>query len=149
MQLAKMDSLGRMGYNVQDTAYRTHDAIEVRIRDMGKIGAVIDTALAYRITDISGVQFQATEVSAARDDALKEATADAQRQAESIAAASGMRLGRVLSFSTYKEESRYDELSLSDVTMTGMAGGASTEIIPRAMPITMTVYGRWALVPRE
>ncbi|HEV2643497.1 MAG TPA: SIMPL domain-containing protein, partial [Candidatus Elarobacter sp.] len=59
---------------VQDTLYRAHDAIEVRIRDLSKVGAVIDTAMAHRITEISPVHFSATDVSAVRDVLLGEAT---------------------------------------------------------------------------
>jgi hypothetical protein len=36
------------------------------------------------------------------------------------------------------------------VVVTGMGGGGSagTEIIPRSLPVSMTVYGRWELIPR-
>ncbi|MDQ2930160.1 MAG: SIMPL domain-containing protein [Gemmatimonadota bacterium] len=149
VKLPKPDALGNIGISVRDTTFRAHDAIEVRIRDLGKIGAVIDTALAHGVSDISGVQFQASEVSSARDEALKQATADAMRQAQAIAAASGMRLGRVISMSTYEESDRYSgALSLSEVTLQGGSGGG-TEVIPRSIPISMTVYGRWELLPPQ
>ena len=32
-------------YPVQDTTYRAHDAIKVRIHDLSRVGAVLDTAL--------------------------------------------------------------------------------------------------------
>jgi uncharacterized protein YggE len=104
--------------------------------------------LAHNVSDISSVQFQATEVSAAREQALRQATEDARRQAEAIASSSGMRLGRVLSFSTYAEVSRYPDFGL-EASMAS-AGGSSggTEVIPRSLPISMTVYGKWELLPR-
>src|SRR3989454_2835686 len=43
----------RFNYPAQDTTYRAHDAIEVRIHDVSRVGAVLDTALGRGITDIS------------------------------------------------------------------------------------------------
>lgn len=147
VQLPKVDSAGRLSYYIQDTAYRVHDAIEVRISNLSRIGAIIDTALAHGVLDISTVQFQATELSAPRDQALRDATAAARRQAEAIAASSGMRLGRVISFSTYAEVTRYPDFG--EVSLQASAGGnGSSEVIPHSLPVSMTVYGRWELIPR-
>jgi uncharacterized protein YggE len=148
VQLPRPDSLGRLSYNLQDTLFRARDAIEVRISNLTKIGAVIDTALAHGLSDISGVQFQLTEPTPARMQVLKEATEDARRQAEAIASSSGMSLGRVISFGTYEDANRYSGYGLSGVIVTGMGGvNGGTEVIPRTVPISMTVYGRWELVP--
>lgn len=155
VQLPRPDSLGRLSYNLQDTLFRSHDALEVRIPNMSKIGAVIDSALARGVADMSPVQYQATAISGAREEALKGATEDARRQAELIAAASGMKLGRVISMGTYSDVDRYadrfSELGLSSVVVTGMSagGGGGTEIIPRSLPVSMTVYGRWELIPKS
>ena len=81
---------------VQDTVYRARDAIEVRIHDLRRVGAVLDTAMGRGVTDISGVQFSASDDRAAEEDALREATVRARRQAEAIAGAGGMALGDVL-----------------------------------------------------
>ena len=149
VQLPKPDSLGRLAYNLQDKLFRAHDAIEVRVAQIGKIGAVIDTAMAHGISEISQVQFQASNLSTARDQALRDATDDAKHQAESIASAGGMRLGRVLGMSTYTdaERSYFGETRLQEIVITGMAGGGATEVIPRSLPVSMTVYGRWELLP--
>ena len=148
VRLAKVDSAGRMSYYVQDTTFRAHDALEIRISNLGKIGAAIDSAMAHNVSDISSVQFQATDVSAARNEALREATGDAQRQAETIAASSSMRLGRVISFSTYAEVSHYPDFGELGLQASAGGSGAGTEVIPRSLPISMTVYGRWELLPR-
>ena len=93
---------------MQDTTYRAHDAIEVRIQDLSRVGAVLDTALGRRITDISEVRFPASDVSAAQVEALREATVRARRQAEAIGTAGGLELGRVLWLSSQADDaSRY------------------------------------------
>jgi len=148
VQLTKVDSAGRMSYYIQDTTFRAHDAIEVRISNLGKIGAIIDSALAHNVSDISTVQFQATEVSAARQQALREATEDARRQAETIAASSGMQLGRVISFSTYAEVGHYPDFETAGLEASAGGSGGGTEVIPRSLPVSMTVYGRWELLRR-
>lgn len=135
---------------VYDTTYRAHERIEVRIHDMDRVGAVIDSALAHRITDISSVQFSATDTHEAEEEALKEATVRARQQAEAIAAASGGELGKTLSLSTQRTGGNFDYISLRGVTVTGTAAGeAGTVIRSRSIPVTVTVYGRWELVSKH
>jgi uncharacterized protein YggE len=150
VQLTKIDSAGRTSYYIQDTTFRVHDAIEVRISKLSTIGAIIDSALAHGVSDISTVQFQATELDAPREQALREATANARRQAEAIAASSGMRLGPVISFSTYADASRYGDFGEMGLQASagGSSDGAGTQVIPRSLPVSMTVYGRWELLPK-
>ena len=141
----------RYSESVQDTIYRAHETIEVRIRDLGNVGAVLDTVMGRGITQISDVQFSATNVTAAQEDALREATVRARRQADAIAAASGMTLGPVLSLSS-QPVSRYD---YSPVMLSGTVAGArsdggnmGTVIVQPSIPIAVTVYGTWLLVNR-
>lgn len=133
---------------VFDTTYRIRESIEVRIRDLSKIGAVIDVALARGITDISPIRFSATDVRVARADALREATLRAREQAEVIAAAGGGRIGRVISLSTQTD---YADRSsgLYGVVVTGASEAASgTEVTAPSVSVTVTVYGRWRFDPR-
>ena len=131
----------------QDTLYRAHDAIEIRIRDLGKLGAVLDTLMGLGLTDISPVQFSATNVTAAQQQALREATVRARGQAEAMAAASGMSLGEILSLSTQADEGYgYSPFQLSGVVSRVDGGEASTVIVQPAVSVSVTVYARWALV---
>jgi hypothetical protein len=139
---------------VRDTTYRGHDAIEVRIRDLSTVGAVLDTATGRGITDISGVQFAATDVSTSQDEALREATVRARRQAEAIAAASGLQLGRVLSLSTqsdYAERYRFYDFPGLNVSGAGEAVGerSPTVVVRPSVPVSVTVYGRWELITKQ
>lgn len=136
-----------------DTTYRANDAIEVRMHDLRRIGAVLDTVLGRGITDISEIRFSATDASQAQDQALQEATKRARAQAEIIAAAGGMELGRVLSLTTQADYSPSweDRLLLRGVTATATEygqGGGGTVVMQPSIPISVTVYGRWELIPR-
>jgi len=141
----------RYSESVQDTIYRAHETIEVRIRDLGKVGAVLDTVLGRGITQISDVQFSATNVTPAQEEALGEATMRARRQADAIATASGMALGAVLSLSS-QPGARYE---YSPVMLSGAVVGArsdggnmGTVIVQPSIPIAVTVYGTWQLVKK-
>jgi len=139
---------------VRDTTYRAHDGIELRIRDLSKVGAVLDTAMGRSITEISDVHFSATDVSATQEEALREATVRARRQAEAIAAASGCQLGRVLSLSTqsdYAERYRFDDyVRIEGAGATGAVGEASPTVVVRpSVPVSVTVYGRWELITKQ
>jgi uncharacterized protein YggE len=153
---AKPGPDGRSQDPVQDTTYRAHDAIEVRIRDLSKVGAVLDAAMGRGITDISAVNFTASDITALQYEALREATVRARRQAEAIAAASSLQLGRVLSLSTendYSERFRPYDFALSGgLGAEGAAtpaGGSPTVVVQPSIPVSVTVYGRWELVARQ
>lgn len=139
-------------YNVKDTTYSSRESIEVRIRDLRKVGAVVDTALAYGITEIGNIRFQATDLGSTQEAALKEATQKARRQAEAIAEADGQRVGRVLELSTYTESQTSPRYAmLSEVVVTGSSYNAppGTEITRPSVPVSVTVYGRWQLVEKR
>lgn len=145
---------GRRRDPVQDTVYRAHDALEVRIHDMSKVGAVLDTAMGRGITDIAPVQFTATDLSAAQESALREATQRARRQAEAIAQASGMQLGAVLALGTQGSDGySYGSNPISvrggvSLSVSGEQVGTPTVVVQPSVPVSVTVYGRWALVPK-
>ena len=136
--------------HVVDTTYRAREAIEVRIRDLGLIGAVIDTALRFRITEISPVRFSATDIMDVQSDALREATVRARQQAELIATASGGRLGRILLLSTVPEYT--ERYGVSGGIAAGVVSGADatqgTEITAPSITVSATVHGRWRLENR-
>jgi hypothetical protein len=136
-----------------DTTYRARENLQVRIRDLARVGAVIDAALAEGIVDIGDVAFSATETESAQRQAILEATRMVRARAETIAAAGGGHLGRTLRLSTEGGggPSRYapfDYLSLQSVVTTGSADepGATVVVAP-AVRVSATVNGRWELIP--
>ena len=128
----------------QDTAYRAHEVVEVRIRDLSKVGRAIDVALGLHITQIKGIRFSASKTESAREEALKEASVSARKQAETIAEASGTKLGRTLSLST---QPGYDERhNGAEVVLSGSQASSRTEIVEPQIPVSVTVHGRWELL---
>lgn len=126
--------------SVQDSLYRATESIEVRVNDLSKVGAAIDAALGLRVFDISPIRFKATDIRDAQDQALREATTRAREQAAILASAGGVKLGRTLSLST-----RSNDYTSQLVLSAGPSSGNSTEITFPSVPVTVTVYGRWAI----
>ncbi|MBW3571409.1 MAG: SIMPL domain-containing protein [Gemmatimonadetes bacterium] len=134
----------------RDTSYRMHEQLEVRIRDVSRVGRVIDAALAVGITDIGEVAFSATNTEAAQREAIRMATERARARAEVIAAAGGGRLGRTLRLSTEGggEAVRhvpYLGLTTLSAQEAGPGTGATVVVAP-VLKVTATVHGRWVFV---
>lgn len=135
-----------------DTTYVATDAIEIRIHDLTRVGAVIDTLMGRKVVDMSEIEFTATDVSAARLEALREATQRARAQAETIAAAEGLALGRVLSLSTEAPDDGYREPFFDfrgvSASTGAVRGGQATEIVQPNVTVSASVYCRWELVKK-
>jgi uncharacterized protein YggE len=76
--------------------YQASNRVTVEMRDLSRIGAVLDAALAKGATSVDGPRFSASDPSAARKAALELAVRKARGEAEAIAGAAGVRLGGVL-----------------------------------------------------
>jgi uncharacterized protein len=70
--------------------------VNVMIRQLAKIGEVLDRLATAGATDIGNVQFLLSDPSKALDQAGEAAVADARHKAELYARASGLNLGRVV-----------------------------------------------------
>ncbi|MGQ0639314.1 MAG: SIMPL domain-containing protein [Gemmatimonadaceae bacterium] len=115
---------------------------------LGRLGAVMDTALAYRITEMFGPHCAATDVSVTQQDALREATSRARSQAEAMAGAAGAQLGRLVSLSTQGDPSAYYRFGLMEASSDNTEAQPGTAVVAPSVQVTVTVYGRWELLTR-
>ena len=81
------------------TGYRASNMVRVRLRDLTKIGALIDKAAAKGGNSVTGIRFLENDPDALLDQARPKAFADAKRKAEIYAKASGGKVGRLLDLS--------------------------------------------------
>jgi uncharacterized protein len=77
------------------SGYSISNQVNVTIREIGKVGDVLDRVVAAGATEVGNVSFLVSDTSKALDQAREAAIADARRKAEVYAKASGVRLGRV------------------------------------------------------
>ncbi|WP_225767777.1 SIMPL domain-containing protein [Inquilinus sp. Marseille-Q2685] len=76
--------------------YEVRNQVSVRIRDLTKLGAILDTAVEAGSNQIDGVNFGLADPTPVLDKAREAAVADARRKAELIAKAAGVKLGRIV-----------------------------------------------------
>jgi hypothetical protein len=81
------------------TGFQATNQVTVRIRDIGNLAAVLDSAISAGANEMSGIEFIVSEQSKLLDRARDDAIADARRKAELYAKAAGSRLGHVVGIS--------------------------------------------------
>ena len=120
-----------------EKVYAVDNTVYVTVRDLTKLGDLLDTAVQAGANNINSVQFDVAE----KDEALKQARADAvkdaESQAQSLAQAAGLSLGEIQSIS-FNESSPYPIFD-------GKGGGGAIAAEQAAVPIqpgqlTFTVY---------
>lgn len=79
--------------------FTARNTLRVRVRDLDRLGAVLDDVLRVGANTFRGLSFGLQEPQPLADQARAEAVADAQRKAALMAEAAGMALGPVLSIS--------------------------------------------------
>ena len=79
--------------------FRASNRVTVKIRDVTKVAAIIDTLVGAGANDIGNIAFSVSQASKLLDEAREKAVADARRKAEIYAKAAGVTLGTPLSIS--------------------------------------------------
>ena len=84
-----------------EITYIVDNSVYVTVRDLDKLGDVMDSAVKAGANTIGGVQFSLEDRSAATSAARKLAVEDAEAQAKELAQYAGVTLGPVQTISTY------------------------------------------------
>jgi uncharacterized protein YggE len=81
--------------------YAVDNTVYVTVRDLTKLGDLLDTAVQAGANNINSVQFDVAEKDEALKQARAEAVKDAEAQAQSLAQAAGLSLGEIQSISFF------------------------------------------------
>lgn len=84
--------------------YTVRNSLTVRVRDLSKVGALLDKSVSLGVNEGGSIQFTNDDPSAALEQARVQAMQGATSKAKTLASAAGVKLGRVLEIS---EQSRY------------------------------------------
>jgi len=76
--------------------YRVVNQVRLTVRDVKKLGEVLDQAIALGANQINRIGFDVAKAETLKDEARRQAMANAKRRAELYAAAAGVQLGPVL-----------------------------------------------------
>ncbi|MFA4855352.1 MAG: SIMPL domain-containing protein [archaeon] len=125
----------------ESLGYRTTNSIQATVRDLSKVGGVIDVAVQAGANSISGVSFALTKETEAelRTLALQEASANARAKAQSIATGLGISVGTVYSASENSSYATPYYAKSYAMDAAGEAASAPTPISPGDIEFNATV----------
>ncbi len=148
-QASQMEIKPNAEFKRYDTTYVFRDVVVVRIRDMKRVGSVLDAALGAGAQKLVSLQFSSSRVQQAGQEALSEAARQARRNAELMAEAAGGRVGRPLELTTDKSQSSDAFYHLRPGSHdTGLnSNDQGLRAKPPDAEVRVSVYGRWELFP--
>ena len=77
--------------------YSVSNGLSVRVRDLAKLGGIIDGAVQLGVNQAGAIRFTNDKPELAINDARKQAMEDAMTKAKTLAEAAGVKLGRIVS----------------------------------------------------
>ncbi|MBN2002748.1 MAG: SIMPL domain-containing protein [Anaerolineae bacterium] len=83
------------GIPTGELRYHVTNQLIVRVRDINKVGALLETVLQAGANNVSGVSFGVDDTTALQSQARKEALENARAKAEELAAGLGVKVGKV------------------------------------------------------
>jgi uncharacterized protein len=99
----------------KSATYVVENSVLVTIRELDKLGEVLDQVVAVGANSIYGIQFDVEDKTGALAEARQEAVDDARTQAEQLTQAAGVQLGAVKTITTqtgYPSPVYYDRMSM-------------------------------------
>ncbi|GAB4580506.1 MAG: SIMPL domain-containing protein [Anaerolineales bacterium] len=84
-----------------DGKYVVDNTVFITVRDLEKLGEVLDTAIEAGANSVNGLSFDVSDKTAALAEAREKAVANARAQAEELAALAEVELGDIQSISMY------------------------------------------------
>jgi len=122
--------------------YQAQNSITVETGDLAVIGPLIDTAIAAGANRVDSLDFSLRDNRKARDEAIADASRDAQAQAEALAASLHVKLGPIIAATTESESRPIPVMAMARMSE---AGNGPTPIIPGEITVPATVSLTYAI----
>jgi uncharacterized protein YggE len=126
------------------TGFTAANQVTVTVRDLSRVGDVIDRAVAAGANLTSGVTFQLSERNQGVNQALAQAVQDARSKAEALASAAGAHLGTVVSV-TETSAGAQPPVYYAPAADAGGGSAAPTPIAPGQVETQVSVTVVWEL----
>jgi Uncharacterized conserved protein len=117
--------------------YIVTNSLMVSVRDLSRLGAIVDSAVGSGATHLYGISFGAEDTSAAEKEARAQAMKAAAARAEELAALAGRKVGRVLRVSDSGPAMSSYVSGRPRMLMADLAGGLNFN--PGQVPVTVRV----------
>lgn len=122
--------------------YAARTVLAVRLRDLDRLGGMLDGVLGAGATSIASIEFESDTLARARDGAFSEALAAARSEAAALAKAAGGGLGPLILVSTTPTSSFSRGASYSG---SGYEGSIAPNV-RRDVIVSVWLEARWAFV---
>jgi len=126
------------------TGYHVQRQMTARIRDLERLGEVLDGVVAAGANEVHGTQMSAADPSAPEHEALASAVTAARAKAEAMAAAAGVTLGAL---TRLEEDADAGAQPMPKMAMMRMeaAGGVSTEVAAGDLSVERRIRAWFAI----
>ena len=119
--------------------YRVSNTVRAHVRDLTRVGSLLDVALKAGANRVDGVTFGLSKPETVRDAALRDAVERARQSAQVLATALGVKLGAVLDASTITEPVRVFPMARMAMATQADSAEASTPIQPQEQTVEASV----------
>ena len=120
--------------------YRVVNQVRLTVREVKRLGEFLDQAIALGANQIHGIRFDIANSETLKDEARKQAVANAKRRAELYASAAGVQLGQVLRISENVVEENSNQFARKAFT-----AAAPTPIETGTRTLSVEVHVTYAL----
>jgi len=122
--------------------YQVTNEVQVKVRDMTRLGAFLDETVSVGANQVRGVSFGVAEPARLTDEARRKAMADAQRRAHVYAEAAGVKIGKPVMIS----EQAGGRPGLYPAARMEAAAVSSVPVAPGEQTFTVNVTVSYAIV---
>ncbi len=116
--------------------YSAQNSVTVHTGALELVGALIDSAIAAGANRVNSLNFSVKDDTKARSEAIAIATRDARAQAEALASALGVKLGKVLKATTVAQAR---PIPMRMGRAMAMSASAATPVEPGEVTVSATV----------
>jgi uncharacterized protein YggE len=120
-------------------SYEARNSLTIKVRDMAKIGPMLDVLVVNGANDISGPTFIIDKPDALQDQARGDAVAKARAQADVYAKAAGLKVKRIIAISENTQNYQPPRPMMAKMAMAADAAGSSTPVATGEVEMSATV----------
>ncbi len=124
--------------------YVARNMVLVKMRDLEKVGDLLDAATAAGVNNIYGINFTIEDPRPVQEQARKMAVEDGRKKAQQLAEAAGVSLGELLSLDEYGIQGPYYVERAAMAPAEGIGGGGAP-ITPGQLEIVIQVSMRYEI----
>lgn len=125
------------------TGFTAANTVEITVRDIENLGALIDQSVTAGSNQIQGIRFDVSAPNQALDEAREAALSDARHKAQQLAELTDSSLGQVI---TVTEGSR-GPIFYQNIAVDAIAAEESVPVAPGSQMVTVDVQVTWELQP--